>query len=579
MAASPWFADLGEPLELSLADAREVLRASGRLLQGEAAAVDALPRRLASDRAPRIVIISASDGSARARVGVGAGLGLASALSRSVAAVGDWPASRPAKWLRLDVVARASPVALSDSDDEPLAEIERRQEGIAWGPDSGFLQLPGRPTNRCGGDCDAGAVAARAATCESEWRGRAERGAASREPRPARLWRFSTAAYFWAGGDVVELYRGHRPRPAVRAEVLLDSVRAAGDYLRRATGDDGAFLYSYLAQVDRAEDAYNMVRHAGTVYAMLRLWEVTRDPELLAAAERAIGYLLRYVEPYRPPSAGASVLAYHGKIKLGGVALATLALIEHMVATGSRAHLEVAQRLCRYMALSQLSSGAFVHSREHPGGRARDFTSRYYPGEAVLALTRMHTLDGDETWLDVAERGARYLIEVRDSGVPTGELDHDHWLLYGLDELYRKRPREEFLRHAMRIATAIVRAQNRAPEPRDQLGAYSDRPRSAPVATRSEGLLAAYALARDFGDPAMARRIRETLELNVGFQLLTQVSPDRALFLPAPARALGGFTASLTNFRIRIDTVQHNISALLGVYLLLSEETAGGQNR
>jgi hypothetical protein len=155
------------------------------------------------------------------------------------------------------------------------------------------------------------------------------------------------------------------------------------------------------------------------------------------------------------------------------------------------------------------------------------------------------------------------------------ELTHDHWLLYALNELYRHRPELLYLDQAMRIAGAISMAQNRQPAFPDYLGSYYNPPRSTPTATRSEGLLAAYRLARDFGLEREARSILETVRLNIGFQLATQVLPERALYLRDPERCLGGFTRSLTNFEIRIDYVQHNISALVALYRLLESERRG----
>ena len=66
----------------------------------------------------------------------------------------------------------------------------------------------------------------------------------------------------------------------------------------------------------------------------------------------------------------------------------------------------------------------------------------------------------------------------------------------------------------------------------------------------------------------------QVLELGVRFQLQTQLRPESAMYLPDPQRAIGGFRRSLTNFEIRIDYVQHNISSLLLLRRILAE---GGQ--
>ena len=60
--------------------------------------------------------------------------------------------------------------------------------------------------------------------------------------------------------------------------------------------------------------------------------------------------------------------------------------------------------------------------------------------------------------------------------------------------------------------------------------------------------------------------------LGISFQLQTQFRPESVLYLKDPERSLGGFHRSLTNFEIRIDYVQHNISALLALYRILEAE-------
>jgi hypothetical protein len=202
----------------------------------------------------------------------------------------------------------------------------------------------------------------------------------------------------------------------------------------------------------------------------------------------------------------------------------------------------------------------------------KEFTSRYYPGEAILACLRIQPFDPEGPWLDAAARGARWLIEVRDAGVPTKELTHDHWLLYGLRELLRHRPDELYRGHAERITTAILTSQNlRGLLEPDWCGSWYTPPRSTPTATRSEGLMCAWEIAVDAGDQARADRIKAALGEAIRFQLRTQVRPESALHLKSPWRALGGFRKSLTDYEIRIDYVQHNLSALLGFRRILAD--------
>jgi hypothetical protein len=302
---------------------------------------------------------------------------------------------------------------------------------------------------------------------------------------------------------------------------------------------------------------------------MLEVYEVTREPELLASAEKALEHLIGHVQEH--PTLGISFLVSEGVVKLGGSALSVIALAKHAAVTDATHNLPLMQALARYIADSQGIDGKFIHQRNYPSLDPRSNAEvQFYPGQAILALVRLHSLDQKDEWLDLAERGARYLINVRDRGGDTDDLPHDHWLLYGLNELYRVRPDGSYLEHAMRIAREIAASQERNPYPPDRLGSYGSRGESTSTAARSEGLAAALALAEDFGQRSDLPALRAALELGIGFELQTQFQPERAMYLANPQRALGGFQHSLSGYDVRIDNVQHNISAILGMHRLLN---------
>lgn len=314
---------------------------------------------------------------------------------------------------------------------------------------------------------------------------------------------------------------------------------------------------------------------------MLELYEVTGGEALLEATERALGYLeCEMVRPCRVGEIGAACLLDDGNVELGGNGLAIVALAQHFAVTGGRSrrpvagHQSLIDGLGRWMLAVQAEDGEFtIHKQAHPNGRISNFVSQYYPGEALLALARRP--EPDPVWVDGAARGARWLIEVRDKGKLIHALNHDHWLLYALNDIHRLRPDPLYLEHASRITRAILDRQRRVyPCNPDWVGSFYTPPRSTPTATRSEGLGAAYYLLRDAGRGKEAAEILAALKRGVRFQLQTQLLPETALYLPDPARVLGWFRRSLTNYEIRIDYVQHNISALLLLRRILLEEAA-----
>ena len=558
---SVWFGDLAAAKPISAEHGRAMAQYAGRaILQGK---VDpgGLPGPVRADAAPRIVLLSAGGPGGRASVAVGAGRGIVRAVDAALAAMRRGPPGRRPAWTRLDIVTAARPAA--GSWRATLSTFGRGLTGLAMAKGSGVALLPdevlaaGLLNTRTG---YLGLVA-------KYLRGDPLRAPAPQKPLrwpTGRGWAFSAAGWFCDGKIALPLFRGHRTFPEPSADDALQAAVLGGRYLARGVGSDGRFVYTYRPRTDDAPAVYNILRHAGTVFAMMELYEVTKDAKLLAAAERAIRYLLRSVRPC-PTDRRAAWVVEKGAVKLGGNALAILALAKHAEAAGKRTHLTVMRKLARWIVSVQQPNGRFaVHKLVVSSGKASAFRSEYYPGEAIFALLRLHRIDPQDTWLDAAERNARYLITVRDRGLPDAKLPTDHWLLYALNELHRLRPKALYLDHARRISLAVCGRQIRKHERQDLVGGYDPRaPRCTPAATRTEGLAAAWMLLRDFGRPADARTVKQAVRLGIRFQLQMQYRPESAMFFPDPARCIGGFRHSYGSPPIRIDAVQHNISALL----------------
>ena len=557
-----WFGDIKDGIRIDTPQVERLFELIGRSLSRGDSSLGPLPAHLESDKEPRIVFLSTGNRKSDASIAVGADRGFKLAIELALNEMIKMSSDRRLpSGLKLDVVQSVgSPEALRGGR---LRAFDRSLEGLVF---EGASRVAFLPEELVSHSLVTSKGKVQFKRVNQYLRRRAAVGALSKQ---LKVRRFSATSFFYDGQRAVPLYRGHRIHGQISKQELLKSAVRGGAYLDRSIGANGRFIYSYEAKRDRVTERYNMVRHAGTVFSMLDLYQTTRDQDLLTGAERAIGHLLESVDDYGEPQDQLSIVASGGKIKLGGVALAVVALAKHVEVTGDTRHLVLSKRLARYIQYSQLETGRFLHQRSYPSGEPRSFVSQYYPGEALLALLRLNALDPDEGWLDTAEKNAHYLINVRDRGRRTKDLIHDHWLLYALNELYRVRPKPLYLKHAFRITEAIIGSQNRTPQFPDYLGSYYTPPRSTPTATRTEGLLAAYQLARDFGSREQEKEIMKAVVLGVSFQLQTQFRPESVIYLKDSERSLGGFHRSLTNFEIRIDYVQHNISALVALYRVL----------
>jgi hypothetical protein len=543
-----WFDDINQPLSATPQDEASLLRYIVAALTQSPGEPATFPATLSSDTLPRILFLSVSDGQTPAHVFYGTGFGLFSAtdqvLARATAAL---PASYQPAWFKLDIVQTA--VAQHNAAiAQPLAH-ERSLYGLAFDRASGLALLPEELVTATLVDSDQMLRPVNIAAYLSRRPAQASAYERLKYAEQLDLYRFTSRSLFWDGGEVLPLYRGHRMFDQISSAELLAAAQQGGSYLARSVKPDGSFIYSYLPKTSMIEDDYNILRHSGTIYAMLELYEITGDQTLLEAAHRAISYLTQAIRSCPTPAGRLPCVVEDGYTKLGGNALAVVALAKYTRVTGDRSYLPLIRHLGRWIRSVQAENGQFIiHKQSYPQGENTDFVSGYYPGEALLALNRIYALDPDPAWLDSAEASAQYLITVRDASLSDAELPHDHWLLYALNELYRQRANPLYREHARRIAGAIVASQNRHPAYPDWRGSFYQPPRSTPTATRMEGLCAAHILMRDTGYLQEAAAMFQALQGGIAFQLQTQFRPEKAMYLTYPQLSSGGIKTKNDQF-------------------------------
>ncbi len=359
-------------------------------------------------------------------------------------------------------------------------------------------------------------------------------------------------------------------------ETLIEAVGFTKNfYFKNVVDKNGKYIYSYLPEKNEKEKRYNILRHAGTTYAILETYELMPDEELLKRAELAIDFFLKRVKDFEIEGNPVSAVIEKDVVKLGGNALGIIMLAKYTQVTGNLKYLPFMQRMAGWILAAQDKSGEFiVHKQGFSTNEVFDFTSGYYPGEAILSLVRLYHIDGNEDWLDSAEKAAQYLITVRDKDADIHTIIHDHWLLYALNELYRERRQQLYFDHVVLISESIVKSQIiDDKEHPDWNGAYRlphIRLESTPTACRSEGLGAAYRLFHDHGYATEAAKVKIAIEEGIRFQLQTQLRPESVVNYENKNLCLGAFQRGLKKHDLRIDFTQHNISSIIAYYRILS---------
>ena len=312
-----WFDDIQTPLRLSDSDTKAIARFTAARVMPDKMPSQGIPKgfpdHLKGDTSQRIVFVSVSDGLSAARVAMGSGKGLHAAINHAVTQIRNLPMKNGRlKWLKLDMVQeviRLQEVGLT----QPL-DRQPSIYGIAFGKESAVAFLPEelmahRLINK--------KHILRLGNIAGYLKERAVSGGqvfmldlVKDRPR----FRFTTSACFFDGETALTLYRGHRVYQRIAPDQLLSAAIRGGEYLVRAVGSAGRFDYSYWPKKDQVRAKYNIIRHAGTVYAMLELYEATGASELLQAARKTIRYLLDFVQPCRINNGEAACVVEEGYV-------------------------------------------------------------------------------------------------------------------------------------------------------------------------------------------------------------------------------------------------------------------------
>ena len=367
-------------------------------------------------------------------------------------------------------------------------------------------------------------------------------------------------------GGALGVTRGMVDHPAqVTPASLMDAVRTGADYLSRVLSDQGRYVYVYHPTDDRDDASYGWLRHAGATYALLEAYEELGTPLYLEKAERALGYLKAHLVD-DPGRQGKYILDTNDEEqqKAGGAGLALIAFAKDAAVTGKRGELETMRALARTLIGQQYPDGHFLANSdlEDDSGKKRKREPVYYQGEAALGLMRLYAIDPQQAYLDAARRAADWVVHVRDVDVSQENQEHDHWISYALNDLYRVARDEAYVEHAYKIARAILDKQHRAgsaPAP-DWVGTFYEG-QTTPGSTRLEAYAADIALSRVAGRPDawLLEPAREVAASMLG----QQFDADNDYWLPNPAKASGGVRESLLVQDVRIDYVQHAMSGWL----------------
>ena len=374
----------------------------------------------------------------------------------------------------------------------------------------------------------------------------------------------------------------------VAALVTIDRLNEAMDlsvaYLVKNCLENGKFQYRININPDaRVKPRYNMLRHAGSIYALASYERVYPSLKTRQALKRATDFLKKSAISPIPERNDLLAVWSHPELtgsrkslqaKLGGAGLGLVALLSMEKVSPGTTSIEYLRKMGNFILYMQKTDGSF-YSKYIPskGGKDDSWVSLYYPGEAALGLLMLYEKDRSSKWLQAASESIAYLAQSRKG---KEEVEADHWALLATAKLLPyyhlcqpPLPKKDIERHAIQISESILNSRPNSNILSLNMGCFTDDGRTTPTSIRLEGLLAAKEfLAAEHS--ALRKRMIPYVHEGIAFLLRAQIRSGA--YAGGMPRAIQTLPANHPQFdpnfnrratEVRIDYVQHALSAML----------------
>jgi hypothetical protein len=232
-----------------------------------------------------------------------------------------------------------------------------------------------------------------------------------------------------------------------------------------------------------------------------------------------------------------------------------------------------ATQLLRFIEHMQNTDGSF---RTFLRPEGRNDCQNFYPGEAMLALARVHAVTGEPGLLVRIQRAFAYY---RDWHRAQRNPAFVPWHTMALCYLYQVAGRDDVRDFVFEINDWLIGIQATDPSQPDAVGEFYDAaraqfgpPHASSTGVYLEGLIDAWSLAKRLGD-ARADAYRHAILRGLRSLRQLQFRNDDAMFyIRHKARVRGGIRTSTHNNEVRIDNVQHGLMAIWHVLERFGDE-------
>lgn len=362
-----------------------------------------------------------------------------------------------------------------------------------------------------------------------------------------------------------------QPIPITR-QIIVQSIEAARAYYLNQQKSTGNFTYALdLSTGDVFEDD-NAVRQAGAIWGLVCLNRDRFNEPTRRAVLMGLDFFAKQVRTL-PTGEAAAVYGDDDTISTGMIALYCLSIIDFIVGQEKFLPEDVLQRFrlqldvhLRYLRSMEMPDGSWARVYDVPTGFREPVASPYYDGECLLAYCKAARYLGKTELIPRINAALPKLIERYTIACwqPGGDRELSkgfyQWGCMAFNEYQEAgwEPHADLARHSALALSWWLIYEN-------QLAA-----RQGNTSYAIEGLVATWNCAKAMNDQVAMATIRRTCEDIMGNLVscqyggpLMKLNPYLSSLEKVPPKAFGGITTAKNSPIVRIDTVQHQVHAML----------------
>lgn len=368
---------------------------------------------------------------------------------------------------------------------------------------------------------------------------------------------FSCVSYVYDNKEIYKLGTstenyGRRQEKELDENKILEVMINTSEYLINCVKEDGKFIYSYNPISDNESNSYNILRHEGTTWSMIEVYNLTKNKKLKENIELAIKFVVNNSVKYKDDNTAYIIENKNNEIKLGANGIGILMFIEYMEVFNTDEYEDLVIKLGNGMLDMQNDDGSYYHVYRYPEfDKYEKYRTVYYDGEATFALAKLYGFTKDEKWLSAAENSLEYFYD------NNYEKYKDHWIEYAINEVTKYNPKKEFLELGLKnIRDNLPKILN-----------LSDcKPINLELLTTGLEIYDRAYKNEVYIDNFNVNDLINAIYDRADFQLNGLFYPEIAMYFNNPERILNSFYTRETSFRVRIDDVQHNINGYYNMY-------------